>query len=108
MARARGVTVCAASDADSNRKREDLKIFMVFEDVRQRILYGREVGRKSFYAANSPVLKEHAIGRGQYAFSDTQRETAVAIFRGEKRTDSATSQLRNPGITMVLPLSNPW
>ena len=41
------------------------------------------------------------------ALSDTQRETAVAIFRGETRMDSATSQLRNPGITSVLPLSRP-
>ena len=39
--------------------------------------------------------------------SDTQREIAVTIFRGETRTDSATSQFRNPGITSVLPLSKP-
>ena len=67
------------------------------------------LGVRAFMHPNSLVPEKHrTIGRRHSVFSDTQREIAVAIFRGERRTDSATSQLRNPGITMVLPLSNPW
>ena len=36
-----------------------------------------------------------------FAGSATQREIAVTIFRGAKRTDSATSQFLNPEIASV-------
>src|SRR2546423_15460477 len=40
-------------------------------------------------------------------FSAIQRETAVTILRGAKRTDSATSQLCAPEMTRVLPVIRP-
>src|SRR5580704_17541657 len=41
--------------------------------------------------------------RSHSALSSSLRETAVTIFRGLKRTDSATNQFRNPEIASVLP-----
>ena len=99
MARARGVTVCAASDADSSRRREDLKISW-FLGMCEKGFYTVRGWVSELFWRRLPRAEKHEFGRRHSAFSDTQRETAVTIFRGEKRTDSATSQLRNPGITM--------
>lgn len=55
----------------------------------------------------APSRKRYPEAVVYSARSEIHRDTAVTTFRGEKRTDSATSQFRSPGITRVLPRSNP-
>jgi hypothetical protein len=55
---------------------------------------------------NSSIVPPR-IHEGYSALSSTFRETTVTSFRGLNRTDSASSQFRNPEITRVLPAIRP-
>jgi hypothetical protein len=73
---------------------------------------GREIALGNSWTAATFPFKTKRDGLDQsfpvcLAYSSSFRETAVTSFRGLNRTDSATSQFRNPETTRVLPAIRP-